>query len=247
MGCDDMAQFKTSCFIILLIFSSLSTIYAENTTINVNLHVNDSILNKTKAEIQQNIQNKTMSIFKDVKEIKYKYYIYDEHKKYDMFKADSHDVDVAIISTHDNSSIALAYQPRNFIIYDTVYMKLYNKNENNLTLKITINDDFITNYTINSEYDLYKFEFADNVNKLRIQLIQENKTIFDTGKLTVIHMNFIDWYEENNKDVVSIEKGYLILSNIWYMLSGGVLALVLCVLIARYLKKKKERQIIVGW
>ena len=75
MGCDDMAQFKTSCFIILLIFSSLSTIYAENTTINVNLHVNDSILNKTKAEIQQNIQNKTMSIFKDVKEIKYKYYI----------------------------------------------------------------------------------------------------------------------------------------------------------------------------
>ena len=122
MGCDDMAQFKTSCFIILSIFliSSLSTIYAED-TINVNL--NDSV-NKTKAEIQQNIQNKTMSIFKDVKEIKYKYYIYDEHKKYDMFKADSHDVDVAIISTHDNSSIALAYQPRNFIIYDTVYMKL---------------------------------------------------------------------------------------------------------------------------
>ena len=78
-------------------------------------------------------------------------------------------------------------------------------------------------------------------------MIQENKTIFDTGKLTVIHMNFIDWYEENNKDVVSIEKGYLILSNIWYMLSGGALALVLCVLIARYLKKKKERQIIVGW
>ena len=106
MGCDDMAQFKTSCFIILLIFSSLSTIYAED-TINVNL--NDSVLNKTKAEIQQNIQNKTISIFKDVKEIKYRYYIYDEHKKYDMFKADSHDVDVAIISTHDNSSIACFY------------------------------------------------------------------------------------------------------------------------------------------
>jgi hypothetical protein len=242
-----MAQFKTSCFIILLIFSSLSTIYAENTTINVNLHVNDSILNKTKAEIQQNIQNKTMSIFKDVKEIKYKYYIYDERKKYDMFRADSHDVDVSIISTHDNSSIALAYQPRNFIIYDTIFMKIYNTNKNNLTLKLTLNDGFITNYTIKSEYDIYKFEFADNVKKLRIQLIQENKTIFDTGKLTVIHMNFIDWYEENNKDVVSIEKGYLILSNIWYMLSGGVLALVLCVLIARYLKKKKERQIIVGW
>ena len=245
MGCDDMAQFKTSCFIILSIFliSSLSTIYAED-TINVNL--NDSV-NKTKAEIQQNIQNKTMSIFKDVKEIKYKYYIYDERKKYDMFRADSHDVDVAIISTHDNSSIALAYQPRNFIIYDTVYMKLYNKNENNLTLKITINDDFITNYTINSEYDLYKFEFADNVKKLRIQIIQQDKTIFDTGKLTVIHMNYIDWYEENSKDTVSIEKGYLILSNIWYMLSGGILALIICIVIARYMKKKKEKQIIVGW
>ena len=164
-----------------------------------------------------------------------------------MFKADSHDVDVAIISTHDNSSIALAYQPRNFIIYDTVYMKLYNKNENNLTLKITINDDFITNYTINSEYDLYKFEFADNVKKLRIQIIQQDKTIFDTGKLTVIHMNYIDWYEENSKDTVSIEKGYLILSNIWYMLSGGILALIICIVIARYMKKKKEKQIIVGW
>ena len=97
------------------------------------------------------------------------------------------------------------------------------------------------------KHDLYKFEFADNVKKLRIQKIQQDKTIFDTGKLTVIHMNYIDWYEENSKDTVSIEKGYLILSNIWYMLSGGILALIICIVIARYMKKKKEKQIIVGW
>jgi len=239
-------ELRKANFIILIFFALITTIYAEN-SVNINLDINDSVMNKTKNEIAKNIENKTFSIFKDVKEIKYKYYIFDESKKYDAYKAEPHDVDVAIISTHENSSIALAYQPRNFIIYDGVHLKIYNKNKANLSLNLILNDNIIKNYSICDEYNLFKLEFADNVKKLRIQVMQKNETIFDTGTLTIIHQNYVQWYENNKKDTVSVEKGYLILSNIWYMLSGGILTLALCVLIAKQLKKKKEKQIISGW
>jgi len=209
--------------------------------------INDSVLNKTTSEITQNVINKTNSIFKDIKEIKYQYFIYDETKKYDAYKAEPHDVDVSIISTHENSSIALAYQPRNFVIYDEVYLKIYNKNKDNLTLNVIVNGNLVKNYTICDEYSLLKYEFPDTVNKLRIQLRNGNTTIFDTGKLTIIHKTYVQWYEDSKKETVSVEKGYLILSNFWYFLSGGFLTLLLCVIIARYMKKKKENEILVGW
>ena len=236
-----MAFSKKGFILIIFLLLGFCHAYAENLTIN------ESVLNKTKNEIIKNMENKTLGIFRDIKAIEYAYYIYDETKKYDMYKAKPTNIDVSIVSTHGNSSIALAYQPKAFIIYDNVYLKIYNRDKQNLTLNIIINDKIVNNYSVSEQYALFKFEFNENVKKLRIQLISKNNTVFDTGKLTVIHMNFIDWYEEQNKDTVSIEKAYLILSNLWYMLTGGALALVLCLVIARYKKKKKERQIVVGW
>ena len=234
-----MAFSKASCIVIIIFLGlGINTIYAENIT-------NDTI-NKTVVEIQKNIENKTSGIFRDIKAIKYAYYTYDEAKEYDMYKAKPANIDVSIVSTHSNSSIALAYQPKAFIIYDNVYLKIYNRDKQNLTLNIIINDKIVNNYSISEQYALFKFEFND-VKKLRIQLISKNNTVFDTGKMTVIHMNYINWYNENNQETVEIEKGYLIISNFWYFLSGGILTLLLGILIAKQLKKRKERQIIAGW
>ena len=235
-----MARRETGCFITMcLILVLVGNIYAENT-------INDSVINETKNEITKSVENKSFSIFKDVKEIRYYYYIIDETKKYNMYKAKPKGIDVSIISTHKNSSIALAYQPKAFIVYDNIYLKIYNRDSQNLTLNVFINDK-IRNYSINEQYTLFRFEFSEDVKKLRIQLLRDNETVFDTGTMTVIHLNFINWYEENSKETVEIEKGYLIVSNFWYFLSGGILILTLCVIIARKLKKKKEKQILMGW
>jgi biotin transporter BioY len=50
-----------------------------------------------------------------------------------------------------------------------------------------------------------------------------------------------DWKYEN------IEVGQLILSKVIYFISGGILALVLAVVIAKREKKKKENEILAGW
>ncbi|AEH06355.1 hypothetical protein [Methanothermococcus okinawensis] len=227
-------------FLFLLYMSSFA--FAENTgNITKNI-VNESV---------QSIQNKTYSIFKDVKSIKYDYRLLDKTNYGKIYKA-SNDFDVHIISAHENSSISLAYKEKCFIIYDSVYLDVFNKNNKNLALFVYVNNDTLKEYNFSDSYVKFKFNFNGEVNKVRFRVIcnsnkTANDTIFDTGCLTVIHQDYIDYYNEEQKTYTKVEVGQLILSKIVYFISGGILALVLAILIARREKKRKENEILAGW
>ena len=223
--------------ILILFFSGISWSFAED---------NNNVTKKIVNETVYSIENKTISVFNQIKSIKYDYKLEDKDNYGRVYKA-INDFDVHITSTHENSSISLAYREKCFVIYDTVYLDIFNKNGKNLTLLVEINNETTNSYNFSKEYIKFKFEFNENVKKLRFKVIENNTTIFDTGQLTVIHQNYVDWYKEQNTEYTKVEVGQLILSKIGYFLSGGILALVLAVIIARREKKKKESEILAGW
>ncbi len=220
--------------LVVILLSCISVNFGENVSEKI---INESI---------QNIQNKTSSIFKEIKAIKYDYKLYDKTKDFEVYRTTTN-FDVHIVSTHKDSLISLAYRPNCFIIYDVVYLDVFNKNSENMTLFVYVNNESTFMYNFNDSYVKFKFDFDDSVNNVRFKIICNNETLFDTGRLTIIHQNYVDWYEEQKKEAISVDFGELILSKIWYMLTGGGLVLVLCVLIARREKKRKEKEILVGW
>ena len=243
-----MAEWKKNSIaliIMILFFSGISLNFAEE-NISVNISINQSLSEKIVNETIKNVENKTLGIFKEVKSIKYEYKLRDK-TDYGKIYRTTNEFDVSIVSKNKNSSIALAYYPRCFIVYDQVFLKVYNGYNRNLTLLISVNNETLKEYNITENYVMYRFDFRKDVNKLRIQVIDGNNTVFDTGQLTVIHQNYVSWYEEQKKEYTKIEVGELILSKFVYFLSGGVLALVLAVILARREKKKKESEILAGW
>jgi phosphotransferase system glucose/maltose/N-acetylglucosamine-specific IIC component len=246
MGYDSMELRKKNFILILILFFSTTSFnFAEN--VSVNISINQNVSEKIVNESVQNIQNKTVSIFKDLKSIKYDYKLEDK-TEYGKIYRTTNDVDVFVSSKRQNSSISLAYMPKCFIVYDQIFLRIYNGKNENLTLLVHINNDTLRSYNITENYASFRFDLTDGVNKFRVQLQdQDNKTIFDTGTLTVIHQNYIDWHEEQKKEYTTVEVGTLILSKIVYFVSGGVLALVLAVILARREKNKKESEILAGW
>jgi phosphotransferase system glucose/maltose/N-acetylglucosamine-specific IIC component len=248
MGYDSMELRKKNFILIILIlfFSGISLNFAEE-NISVNISINQSLSEKIVNESVQNIQNKTLSIFKEVKSIEYNYKLQDKTDYGKIYKT-TNGFDVSIVSKNKNSSIALAYSPKCFIIYDEVFLKVYGNS--NLTLLVSVNNKTLKDYGITKNYEMYKFEFNDEVKKIRFRILDNlnnGSTVFDTGELTVIHKNYIDWHEEQKKEYTTVEVGTLILSKMVYFVSGGVLALVLAVILARREKKKKESEILAGW
>ena len=231
---------KKSPIALIIMILSISFCYAGNVS------VVDNITGKIVNETVQNIQNKTISIFKQVKAIKYDYRLFDKNDYGKIYRA-TNDIDVKIVSKHKNSSIALAYFDRCFIVYDEIYLTVYNKNNQNLTLCVYFDNDTVEKYNISGNYEMFKFVLSDELNKIRFQLLDGNNTIFDTGPLTVIHKNYIQWYEDQKKEYMKVEKSEMILSDFWYFLTGGILVLILGIFWARREKRRKENEIIAGW
>jgi hypothetical protein len=172
--------------------------------------------------------------------------LYDKSNYGKIYKA-TNDIDVKIVSKHKNSSVALAYFDRCFIVYDEIYLTVYNKNNQNLTLCVYFDNDTVEKYNISGNYEMFKFVLSDELNKIRFQLLDGNNTIFDTGPLTVIHKNYIQWHEDQKKEYMKVEKSEMILSDFWYFLTGGILVLILGIFWARREKRRKENEIIAGW
>ena len=243
-----MAEWKKNSIaliIMILFFSGISSNFAEN--VSVNISINQSLSEKIVNETIKSVENKTLSIFKEVKSIEYNYKLQDKTDYGKIYKT-TNGFDVSIVSKNKNSSIALAYSPKCFIIYDEVFLKVYGNS--NLTLLVSVNNKTLKDYGITKNYEMYKFEFNDEVKKIRFRILDNlnnGSTVFDTGELTVIHKNYIDWHEEQKKEYTTVEVGTLILSKMVYFISGGILALVLAVVIAKREKKKKENEILAGW
>ncbi|WP_048058466.1 hypothetical protein [Methanococcus maripaludis] len=221
---------------ILFITASLFTpVSAENTIMIVANESSDAIISKS------------FSLFKDVKEISRDYKLEDKTAYGEVYKT-TNDLDVTITSQRKNSSISLAYRPKSFIIYDEIFVNIYNNFSGN-TVFFHINDDEMKKYNLSQGYSMYRFNLEhSDVNKFRVQIKDENQEIiYDTGTLKVIHKRYIEWYEESEDKEILIKQSWYYLNTLVYMITGGIIVSGLNFLWIKRMKKKKENEIGGGW
>jgi len=246
-----MDKWKKSIFLITILLCTVSNTFAVNMAVNVNdtdlssnvdVEVNQTALEKSIAESKQAIINRSFSIYKDIKTIIYDYKHVDSTKEAEIYKTNN-SFDVNLVSMRENSSIALAFVGKSFIVYDTIYLNVYNNENDSKFMTVTIGKETV-NYELDEVYNMYRFDLEDNVKAFKVEIKDENEEIlYSTGELKVIHKRYIDWYEENEEEEVTLTTSQLYGKQLIYFFVGGGLAIFLILLWIRHEHKRKSNYI----
>jgi len=168
------------------------------------------------------------------------YYIPKEAKKAKNFS-------ISIITKREKSKVALAYSDYVRFLYDTMYITAINKNNTTLVFKFVSNVDTKT-LEFDQDIILLKVKFDDDVKKLSMFVIEKEtgKELFNFTNITILHKTY-ERHVTEKVSTIEIEKWAYYSSKVGYFLAGIAEAFIVSLIVLKYLKKRKEDTILVGW